>query len=206
MSTRPECACVLRNFQLGFTGTGAKRKGPGRPPKWVDRLLKSCGIPSTSTSPRDPTQTQQSKEDINPSDTQGEGEGKGDLSTQASPANQYGAADYVVNAGEITGRGCLEELQRPDHEGVSTIVDEEKDDSLTEGGAEEQLEPSGPEDEDKPTDCGAAEQPQSNATDGGDEEVADTADYQTPRSSGREGIRRRDDRLHQRVKSPQRLF
>ena len=169
-----------KEFPAGFYWYGGKRKGPGRPPKWVDRLLESGGIPSTSTSPTDPTQTQQSKEDINPRTTQGEGEG--DLSTQASLADQYGATDSAVNTEEITGRGCL---HRPDHEGVSSTVDEENRST-------------GPEDEDKPSDCGAAEQPQ---FDGGDEEVADTADYQTPCSSGREGIGRKDGRLRQRVKT-----
>ena len=39
---------------------------------------------------------------------------------------------------------------------MSSIVDEENDGSLTDGEAEEQLDPSGSEIEEKPTDLGAA--------------------------------------------------
>ena len=173
------CVCP-QEFPAGFYWYGGKRKGPGRPPKWVDCLLQSGSADNTpplSNGAPDQTNDRQQPEDDHLSASHKEGNRQTSPHTQS----QTGTRDDTSDVQETTARGELvdsrsEELQSPVNSEDDIGAFMSRDDS----------------------------------DEGGDEGAADIEGSQTPcsRSSRQrpEGLGRRDSRLRQRLKPPQRLF
>ena len=97
------CPCPSA-FPAGYYWYGGKRKGPGRPPRWVDEFLSDQTSPDNSESTVDhdnetsPSETDESKEADYP-----EGEDEADSSAGESEAEstQPGADQQVRKSGRF---------------------------------------------------------------------------------------------------------
>ena len=169
------CVCP-QEFSAGFYWYGGKRKGPGCPPKWVDRLLQSGSADNTpplSNGVPDQTDDRQQPEDDHLSASRKEGNRQTSPHTQS----QTGTRDDTSDVQETTARGEL--------------VDSRSEEPQSSVNSEDNI---------------GAFMSREDSDEGGDEGAADTEGSQTPcsRSSRQrpEGLGRRDGRLRQRVKPP----
>lgn len=131
------CRCPAE-FPAGYYWYGGKRRGPGRPPRWVDRLLQSGStaheLPSESNCPNHIDREEGSRQPTEDARLDGHKTGQ-----QQSPERSLATSDVDITGEDNDQDGChiVEGSVTPDSQDPHPVSPSQQDDLVGVGGAPE---------------------------------------------------------------------